>query len=58
MRSVSGVFTWLSCVGLCMAGCVLGCCLTPFCMGGLKDSLHYCTHCDQLITRRNQVDLL
>jgi lipopolysaccharide-induced tumor necrosis factor-alpha factor len=30
----TGVITWLLAGGLCLIGCVLGCCLIPFCLNG------------------------
>ncbi|KAM4698162.1 lipopolysaccharide-induced tumor necrosis factor-alpha factor [Rhinophrynus dorsalis] len=41
----SGALAWLSCGGLCLLGCLCGCCLIPFCIDSLKDVDHYCTNC-------------
>ncbi|NWR43265.1 LITAF factor, partial [Regulus satrapa] len=45
----SGALTWLSCGGLCLVGCVLGCCLIPFCIDALKDVDHTCPKCNNLL---------
>ncbi|XP_075371130.1 lipopolysaccharide-induced tumor necrosis factor-alpha factor [Mycteria americana] len=45
----SGALTWLSCGGLCLLGCIAGCCLIPFCIDALKDVDHTCPNCSALI---------
>ncbi|XP_053327062.1 lipopolysaccharide-induced tumor necrosis factor-alpha factor [Spea bombifrons] len=45
----SGALAWLSCGGLCLLGCGLGCCLIPFCVDALKDVDHYCPNCSALL---------
>ncbi|XP_034360983.1 lITAF domain-containing protein isoform X1 [Arvicanthis niloticus] len=40
-----GLLTWLLCSGLFVFGCVLGCCLLPFCMQSLMDVTHSCPVC-------------
>ncbi|NXN89772.1 LITAF factor, partial [Bombycilla garrulus] len=45
----SGALTWLSCGGLCLVGCVAGCCLIPFCIDALKDVDHICPKCSALV---------
>ncbi|NXJ80734.1 LITAF factor, partial [Trogon melanurus] len=45
----SGALTWLSCGGLCLVGCMLGCCLIPFCIDALKDVDHFCPNCKTLL---------
>lgn len=45
----NGMATWLSCGGLCLFGCWLGCCLIPFCVDGLKDVTHHCPNCQRII---------
>uniref|UniRef100_A0A8B9T4D6 Lipopolysaccharide induced TNF factor n=1 Tax=Anas platyrhynchos TaxID=8839 RepID=A0A8B9T4D6_ANAPL len=42
----SGALTWLSCGGLCLLGCIAGCCLIPFCIDALKDVDHFCPNCN------------
>ncbi len=32
----NGVAVWLSSAGICLLGCVIGCCLIPFFLDGLK----------------------
>ncbi|XP_043311642.1 lITAF domain-containing protein [Cervus canadensis] len=44
---VPGVLTWLMCTGIFMAGCLLGCCLIPFCVDSLMDVRHTCPVCLQ-----------
>ncbi|XP_069066427.1 lipopolysaccharide-induced tumor necrosis factor-alpha factor [Pleurodeles waltl] len=45
----AGALTWLSCGGLCIMGCALGCCLIPFCVDALQDADHYCPNCKALL---------
>ncbi|NWU60473.1 LITAF factor, partial [Pterocles burchelli] len=45
----SGALTWLSCGGLCLLGCIAGCCLIPFCIDALKDVDHTCPNCNALV---------
>lgn len=42
---VTGTLTWLACLGLCVVGCDLGCCLIPFCCDPMKDVVHLCPSC-------------
>ncbi|CAI9172764.1 unnamed protein product [Rangifer tarandus platyrhynchus] len=44
---VPGVLTWLMCTGIFVAGCLLGCCLIPFCVDSLMDVRHTCPVCLQ-----------
>jgi len=44
-----GLIAWLSCAGLALVGCWLGCCLIPFCVDGLQDTTHYCSNCNVVI---------
>ncbi|NWV21092.1 LITAF factor, partial [Origma solitaria] len=45
----AGALTWLSCGGLCLLGCIVGCCLIPFCIDALKDVDHTCPKCNALV---------
>ncbi|XP_064528917.1 lipopolysaccharide-induced tumor necrosis factor-alpha factor isoform X2 [Pseudopipra pipra] len=45
----AGALTWLSCGGLCLLGCIGGCCLFPFCINALKDVDHTCPNCNTLL---------
>ncbi|XP_075384142.1 lITAF domain-containing protein [Tenrec ecaudatus] len=42
---VPGIITWLMCTGLFLFGCVIGCCLIPFCIDSLMDVRHSCPVC-------------
>uniref|UniRef100_A0A5G2QYT7 LITAF domain-containing protein n=3 Tax=Sus scrofa TaxID=9823 RepID=A0A5G2QYT7_PIG len=46
-KAVPGTLTWILCTGICMAGCIMGCCLIPFCVDSLMDVLHTCPVCQQ-----------
>ncbi|ELK30387.1 Lipopolysaccharide-induced tumor necrosis factor-alpha factor like protein [Myotis davidii] len=48
---IPGILTWLLCTGLFMFGCVLGCCLFPFCVDSLMDVSHMCPVCRREIFR-------
>ncbi|CAL8102229.1 unnamed protein product [Calicophoron daubneyi] len=48
-RQRHGLLTFLSCMGLCLMGCVCGCCFVPFCVNCLKDVDHLCPSCNQEI---------
>ena len=52
VKYVSGAATWLSCIGICLLGGGIGCCLIPFCVNPLKDCDHFCSNCDALIHRK------
>ncbi|NWI20828.1 LITAF factor, partial [Crypturellus soui] len=45
----SGALAWLSCGGLCLLGCIGGCCLIPFCIDALRDVDHSCPNCKAFI---------
>ncbi|RXM32442.1 Lipopolysaccharide-induced tumor necrosis factor-alpha factor-like [Acipenser ruthenus] len=49
MESTSGTMTYLACGALFLFGCVFGCCLIPFCVDGLKDSIHTCPNCKNVL---------
>lgn len=53
VRNEPGAVTWLSCLGLVVVGCWLGCCLIPFCVNELQDALHYCSRCGNFLGRKN-----
>nr|KAF6488616.1 hypothetical protein HJG59_000133 [Molossus molossus] len=42
---VPGILTWMLCTTLFVFGCVLGCCLLPFCVDSLQDVSHSCPVC-------------
>ena len=48
---------WVACGGVALLGCVLGCCLVPFCITELKDSVHYCASCGRLLGKKEAVNL-
>jgi len=44
-----GLLNWVACGGLALVGCVMGCCLIPFCIDDLKDVSHICPQCHHLV---------
>uniref|UniRef100_A0A2K5Q5A8 LITAF domain containing n=1 Tax=Cebus imitator TaxID=2715852 RepID=A0A2K5Q5A8_CEBIM len=42
---VPGTLSWLLCTTLFVFGCVLGCCLLPFCIRTVMDVKHSCPVC-------------
>ncbi|XP_014648943.1 PREDICTED: lipopolysaccharide-induced tumor necrosis factor-alpha factor homolog [Ceratotherium simum simum] len=48
---VAGILTWLLCAGLFLCGCILGCCLIPFCVDRLMDVKHTCPVCQRELFR-------
>ena len=48
----NGGCTWISCIGMALCGCVLGCCLIPFCVDGFKDTEHKCSQCKRIIGKK------
>ncbi|XP_040829877.1 LITAF domain-containing protein isoform X1 [Ochotona curzoniae] len=46
---VPGILSWVLCIGLCVFGCFLGCCLIPFCVRSLMDVKHTCPVCRQTL---------
>ena len=51
----AGLCTWLSCAGLALIGCWLGCCLIPFCVDPCKDSIHNCGKCGSMVGKKSVV---
>ena len=47
-----GLATWLTCGGLTLFGCWLGCCLIPFCIDSFKDAVHHCSKCGAVVGRK------
>ena len=41
----NGLMTYAVAGGICLIGCVFGCCLIPFCIDELKDAHHTCSVC-------------
>lgn len=35
-KKSNGVIVWLASAGICLLGCMIGCCLIPFFLDGLK----------------------
>ena len=52
VRYEAGAVTWLSCLGICLLGGGLGCCLIPFCVEPLQDCIHSCPRCGQMLGRK------
>uniref|UniRef100_A0A8C5S923 Lipopolysaccharide induced TNF factor n=1 Tax=Laticauda laticaudata TaxID=8630 RepID=A0A8C5S923_LATLA len=44
-----GALAWLSCGGLALVGCWLGCCLIPFCVDAMQDVQHFCPCCNAFL---------
>lgn len=36
IEKTNGAMVWLASIGLCLFGFILGCCLIPFCIDGIK----------------------
>ncbi|CAF0995253.1 unnamed protein product [Adineta ricciae] len=51
----NGALNWLTCGGTFMIGCVAGCCLIPFCIDGLKNTMHYCPNCGKLLAEVKRI---
>ncbi|XP_042281033.1 lipopolysaccharide-induced tumor necrosis factor-alpha factor homolog [Thunnus maccoyii] len=49
MEYSNGLLSYLSCVGLFLCGCALGCCLIPFCVDHLRDIKHICPTCKTVL---------
>ncbi|XP_055343831.1 LITAF domain-containing protein-like [Paramacrobiotus metropolitanus] len=51
----NGLATYLA-IGACICFlCILGCCLIPLCIDGLKDAVHYCPKCQHVIGRTSRL---
>ena len=44
-----GYGSYLACIGICAVGCLFGCCLVPFYCDDLKDVVHYCSNCEEVV---------
>ncbi|XP_077512302.1 lipopolysaccharide-induced tumor necrosis factor-alpha factor homolog [Amblyomma americanum] len=44
-----GFLTWMLCGSLAALGCILGCCLVPFCINSCQDIVHVCPHCSRTL---------
>ncbi|XP_052791286.1 lipopolysaccharide-induced tumor necrosis factor-alpha factor homolog [Mya arenaria] len=51
----TGTCAYLWCIGLCLIGCDMGCCLLPFCCDACKDVVHSCPNCNQVISRYSRM---
>ena len=49
-----GLGTWLISFGCCIVGCI-PCCLIPFCVEDLQDTVHICPACGQVVGRKDIV---
>ncbi|PNH06760.1 Lipopolysaccharide-induced tumor necrosis factor-alpha factor [Tetrabaena socialis] len=50
-----GLGTWMIAGGLCIVGCSFGCCLIPFCVDSLKDTMHMCPQCNRVLGMQKMV---
>jgi len=57
VKQRSGTLTWLACVGICLLGGSVGCCLIPFCAPALLDCEHYCSSCQRFLGRSAYITL-
>ena len=48
-RAETGTITWVSAGAMVLFGLWLGCCLIPFCIDDLKDTVHECPNCNRVI---------
>ena len=46
-----GYGSYIACVSICAVGCLFGCCLVPFYCDDLKDVVHYCSNCSEVVGR-------
>lgn len=47
------MYTWFSCLGCSLFGCILGCCLVPFCIDSLQRATHSCSRCERVLGVRD-----
>ena len=45
----TGALAWILCLVLTLVGCILGCCLIPFCCKSCNDHEHKCSHCKKTL---------
>eukprot|EP01115_Flamella_aegyptia_P008861 TRINITY_DN37091_c0_g1_i1.p1 TRINITY_DN37091_c0_g1~~TRINITY_DN37091_c0_g1_i1.p1 ORF type:complete len:161 (-),score=37.55 TRINITY_DN37091_c0_g1_i1:154-579(-) len=55
VRYETGTLTWIAAGGLVLLGCIFGCCLIPFCVDSMKDPVHVCPACHNVVGRKNRV---
>ncbi|OZJ06849.1 hypothetical protein BZG36_00044 [Bifiguratus adelaidae] len=56
IRHKNGAANWLSCIGMLLLGITaLGVCLVPFCITSLKDVIHECGHCHQVVGKYKRI---
>eukprot|EP01089_Gocevia_fonbrunei_P015821 TRINITY_DN4742_c0_g1_i1.p1 TRINITY_DN4742_c0_g1~~TRINITY_DN4742_c0_g1_i1.p1 ORF type:complete len:122 (-),score=14.46 TRINITY_DN4742_c0_g1_i1:86-403(-) len=51
----AGLLTWLTSGIICLVGGGCGCCLIPFCVDALKDTVHYCPNCERQVGKYSPV---
>lgn len=44
---------WLGCIGFACCGCWLGCCLIPFCIRSIGDTVHFCNSCNHPLGKKS-----
>jgi len=50
-----GAATWLTFSGCLLFGCWFGCCLIPFCLDDLKDTIHRCANCHRMVGYKTSI---
>jgi lipopolysaccharide-induced tumor necrosis factor-alpha factor len=50
-----GLATHLTAGGICISGCICGCCLIPYTVDAFKDVVHECPNCKQIIGFRTVI---
>jgi lipopolysaccharide-induced tumor necrosis factor-alpha factor len=51
----NGLLTWLVAGGICLVGCWLGCFAIPFFLNSLKDPVHLCPACNNVVGKKNRI---